>query len=74
MWFEYLCKVIDLFESSFLTYAVDENKRTLIPIANYSLRIYRRYMSPIELVLNIIQVIPLILTPCDSNLRRSPSY
>ena len=73
MWFEYLCEVIDLFESSFLACAVEENERTLVPIANCSPRVHRRGMSPMELVLNTIQIVPLLPVPCDPNFGRSAS-
>ena len=73
MWFEYLCEVIDLLERATLPCAIDENKRALIPIANCSSRVHKRYMSPMELVLNTSKTMPLVSIPCYLSFSRSAS-
>jgi hypothetical protein len=54
-----LSKVIDLFKSSLLAYAVDKNKRTFIAVTNCSPGIDRSYMATVELMLNIVLTISL---------------
>jgi hypothetical protein len=54
MWFKYLYKVINLFKSAAFPYTINKNERTLVLIANCSLRVYKCRTPLMELVLNII--------------------
>jgi hypothetical protein len=59
MWLKYLYKVIDEFKCPLLTYTVNKDQGAFIPKTNCSLSIYKRRMTIVELILNIILVISL---------------